>query len=599
MSNGGYHPGDPKTYAVRPINQGVFRNEPEAEVPKGGLLDAANFIVGQKGPYRRPAILSFAGGASVSYPPVQHITSFWSTSGTKQTLLFDKKFMYKVTRDGLTQVTWEYNTGTVTVSSTSTTTVSGSSTNWITNMINAGDIITIDPSGNAEVREITAVTSESELEIDSSLDNTYSGASYKIDRAFRPNNQYRINTASKADKLYIADGNKPLVAYDGTSLSFHGDITDKIPTCVAYHGDRVFIANVLEGGNSLRHRIRWSNPLDDTNLINSGDTWWLDLPYVQGEIRRLVPLGPYLVAYFTDSVWLGRPTQRAGNALPYSFDRLDTAGIGLVGTHAVEEWLDSHIFVGGNDVYSLSVDRSLQRIGSRIANDVVFERDELYNTQVAVDRRNRRVLIGFQGDGGRLEKMWGFQWDTQAWSYDVINADMIGTSAIFESETWETIGDGADTWESIDDRPWDVPAEEYYADTVWVGINDKLYYYSKGGALDFDSNTIDGRLIFPDIDNGRPDITKRFGRLSFAIDRILANDLNFTVSVSTDRGITWNQLGRGTIPAGKTEGIAHFVLTSTIARFKIETSSEVSPYYITEVVFRIRGIGLQTDVTEG
>ena len=116
------------------------------------------------------------------------------------------------------------------------------------------------------------------------------------------------------------------------ALPISSDLTNILAGCVTFFKDRIWIGNINDSGTLYRYRIKWSSATDRTSF-SAAD--YYDLPYSNGNIMRLVPFSNLLACYFTDALYLGRPSNYAN--LPLVFERYDTKGIGLVGTQAITD----------------------------------------------------------------------------------------------------------------------------------------------------------------------------------------------------------------------------------------------------------------------
>ena len=136
---------------------------------------------------------------------------------------------------------------------------------------------------------------------------------------------------------------------------------------VTYFDDRLWVYNCKEqDGNKYSQRIRWSWP-GNFDVFRTQD--YIDLPYSEGEIIALIPMGSLLIAYFTDAIYVGRQTSIIG--LPYKFERLEIGNTGLINQKAVVSWVDGHFFVGQDNIYFLSGNAALQEIGSTVLQETL------------------------------------------------------------------------------------------------------------------------------------------------------------------------------------------------------------------------------------
>lgn len=590
--NGGRNP---INVSLRPLNKGIIKDSPSNLIDDGALLDAGNYIVGRKGPKRRPALTEYFNSATVDYPPVEDIFVLWQTDGSQLTIVLDSKFMYKATVSGLSGVYYTYSTGTVTAYD-STTTVSGSGTSW-DGEIFSGDVIIFDPGTSDEEIEISSVVNDSTITLVSAPDTDYSGVSYTIRKAFGTSNVGKVDWTNVDSSIVFADGQRPLMQFDGTTLGAYDTSLSFIPHCVNYHKDRLYCGYPIVSSQYFRNRIVWSTVTDHTDFSMTNQ--FISLPYVPGYVKRLVSLGTLQVAYFSDSIWIGRMTGIAGNSLPMSFEQLNTGGVSAVGMKAITPWVDGHFFVGQDDIYFIDANFSINPVGSRVVSETIEKCGNLNNVWAVNDPKNNRIVFGFPGEtGDNIEKIWSFDWKAKSWSYDIVTGTSLSAASVSLAITWDTVdsvlGAGA-TWDT--DGPtigtWEASFTDEESNVLLVGFEDGVRGYSDSGSIDPSSANISSVIETKDFDYNAPDKNKTHTRLSIKIDRELASDLIFTVTGSTDRGVNWKDLGTITIEAGEDEGKVDFRLTGSTARFRLTSDSEVNPYIIMEVVLRVFGRGLE------
>jgi hypothetical protein len=84
----------------------------------------------------------------------------------------------------------------------------------------------------------------------------------------------------------------------------------------------------------------------------------------------------------------------------------------------------------------------------------------------------------------------------------------------------------------------------------------------------------------------------RLLRLKFDEDTAPAINVVFAVSISLDMGKTWRAIGNLTVRAGETEGWINFRATGPHIRFRIASTTAVTPYYIVELsrLVSMRGV---------
>ena len=586
-------PANPSSVPVTPLNKGMVLDQPSTRLPQGSLLTAKNYIVNRAGPIRRPGTRRFLSG-QVPYPPVRDIITYWKLSGDQVTIVLDSKFMYIASAGGLTPQYWSYRTGFAAVTSDSPIVV-GSGTEWAadSSYLLAGDIMAFDVDGTEFSGEVKAIVTDTQIElISSALDAYTAGTGYEIRRAFKRyldnfyDNTMFVDPDSGDKQVVFADGNRPIRTYDGSSFGLFGS-NDFSVQCVGAFSDRLFAGFTVEGGESRRQRIRWNNLTDRDRFYVSGDARndFVDKPEVKGYCRRLIPLGSLLVAYFNDSIFIGRPTGRVD--LPVAFQRIESGGMGLVGTKAISSWVDGHYFVMQDDIYFMGNNAAVSPIGSQVVKDTIQATDNLSGVWVAPDPRRERICFGFPSETEEITKIWSYDYKAKAWSYDEITASMIANREYVDADLFGTSpltwGSQTEIWNSGSVGK----SYMFYAAEGYVNI------YDPETTDDLGVSPIQAEIVTGDYDYSLPDVVKTWLRLSVKIDRVLASDLTFAIYGSTDRGANYESFGNLVIEAGDDENFVTFIKSGSTCRFKLVSTSDVSEYRILDIVLRVKGRGLE------
>lgn len=573
----------------------MIRNISPTLIPAGGVYTAKEFFVNEEGPKRRGGTVALFGGATVDYPPVRSVISFRKTDGTLQVMVLDSKFLYVGGASSLTGKYLTVDSGTIACSGT---TVTGSGTDF-TDDINEGDIIVLDADGSGdgpEEAEIASIGGGTSLTVDAAPTGTYAaGTDYEIRKAFGAADPYRVDWTLARNKLVFTDFARRPLSWDGSQFDYLTGTTnvDFIPRCTLFHADRLFFGGELNSGTDYRQGLTWSITTDitDFTLPTTSTQMRLDLPYNSGYIHRLTSLGPLLVQYHTDAIYVGRPTS-FGNSLPFAFDKVETGGIGLVGPRAVYSWIEGNFFVGQDDIYFMNLNGGLERIGSPVVKETIGAVTNYAGVYVTSDPVRERIVFGFPDQGDEITKQWSFSYKANAWSYNELPATFLANEEVVFDTTWESITDTG--WNSTLDVSWDEYSSEGSPRKFYFGYTGQVFNQSDSVTVDADSTTIQARIETGDYDFDVPDTRKTFTRMSVKIDRELTSDLTFTVTGSVDEGREWKSLGTLTIEAGEDEGIINFLLTGAAARFRLATQSQVVAYIIEEIVLRVRTRDIET-----
>ena len=450
-----------------------------------------------------------------------------------------------------------------------------------------------DVDGTEFAGEVKAVVGDTEIHLLSSTLDAYTGTGYEVRRAFKPylDNLYDHDVFEDPDnddkQIVFADGTRPLRAYNGSTFGLFGS-NDFTVQCVGAFQDRLFAGFTVESSIVWRQRVRWNNLIDRDRFYVGGDdprNDFVDKPEVGGYPRRLIPLGSLLVAYFTDSIFIGRPTGRVD--LPVSFQRIETGGQGLVGTKAVTSWIDGHYLVMEDDIYFLGNNVALVPIGSQVVRDTIQATANLAAVWVAPDPKRERICFGFPGETSEITKIWSYDYKAQAWSYDEITTSLIANEVYVDPDAF---GDSPLTWGSQTEI-WD--AGRVGVPYLFTATEGYVNIYDPEVTDDLGITPIQAEIVTGDYDYGVSDTRKTWLRLSVKIDRLLDTDLTFTVYGSTDRGVNWENFGDLIVEAGDDENFVNFIKSGSTCRFKLVSISEVEQYRILDIVLRVKGRGLE------
>ena len=590
-------PGSPQSISFRPLDKGMFRDLPPNAVPYGGFWTVQGYIARRRGLFRRPGFSTILQGAAVTYPPVKAVISYYQANGSFKLAVLDSKFLYEAGPSSLTRIPWKYDTGTVTVSGTA---VTGVSTVWGSNSLFAGDVIVLDPAGIGSGPEeivVTSFGSDTTLTLATAPAGTYgAGTAYEIHRAFNAQYPYELDwsivPSGGENYLVITDFTRPPYAWDGATFGAFDAGINFVPRCTTFFGDRAWFGGPLEG-NDFRHRLIWSRTLDRKNFTipTTATQMNLDMPYNDGYMHRVLGLGGLLVQYHTDAVYVGRPTN-FGDALPYSFEKLDTGGVGLVGSRAVVPWIDGHFVVGQDDIYWIGANMSIQGIGSPVISETLERCEFPFRIWAAADPVNERIVFGFPTVNEDITNHWSFNTKTQGWSFDQVPSTMISGAVLQFDTTWNSIPD--EHWDDSADVPWDSFVSEGAPKKLFTGFADgTIGEQSRPQTQDFATEPITSVFETGELDMELPDKNKIFLRASVKIEQELTERLRFRVSGSKDGGISWRDVGFIVIQPNQREGFVTFKFTGSTCKFRFESQSAVPSYTVSEFVIRAKARDLE------
>lgn len=589
-------PESAKTFGFRPLSSGMVLSQPSQAAPEGSFLILQNFVANLEGPRKRPGYDSFAGEDTLPYDPVDVMTAV-NSNGVSVTLVLTRKTLFTVDpRVGFTEVAWGYSTGTITVSGAS---VTGSGTSWSSQNLSAGDLIRV----GTEEASIVSVNSDTSITIASGSLTNGAGLSYSIQRTFSPSYLNSPTWCKTVDRIAIADGKHELISYDidaGTMDLWTTDPAKEppngavIPSVVAFAGDRVFQANIVDPVDGVvSSRILWSTLADETDF--SFPENYTDIPYSGGDIIRLLGLQDNLVVYFDNAVYMGYPTNYP--TLPFRFVSLDTSNLGLVAPYAVTSWFGGHFYVSQNGIYFLNKE-STKLISSNIHKLLKLNLSDSGNSYAVADPENRSIMFGISDASGYISRIWRFDPETQGWSYDTTTTLCMANPQVSSSNTWDS---SSGTWDSpgYSTPTWNGVRIDDTQRRVIVESGMKLWRSSAAAPLDFNTEVIATIIETVDHDFGDIDGLKVFTRFGIKIDSPAprSGPLVFNVSVSSNRGYTYRSVGPLTIPSAKDEGYVNFRVTGSTLRVKLESALQIQEYSVSEYSIRVIGFGEELDVS--
>lgn len=473
------------------------------------------------------------------------------------------------------------------------------------------------------------------------------------------NNAYKLSDIDTGGYVLRQTG------YDVKFLELDGSPSADIPsidtvdiksfrTCTTF-GSRLFIGNTQEeysstpGTNEKTYRrVRWSliDSITDADAkFRFYPEHYIDLPNTTGELIKLLPLSDLLIAYFTDGIYIGRPTSRP--ELPVGFTKLETGGRGLVSAYAVTAVDDNHFFVSSDDIYVLSANMGFNPMNFPAVEETLGSYIPYGHIVAEVDADHSRICFGFPrvGSPSVAERnnrsfyfIWSYMYKRKAWyleeatytlsnnvkayhygfnSLSVLNNLTITTGNVLWSTyissgiQWDEIDT---TWEALlvfDSRPSVLLHGLLFEPNETDLYNLGNFYYrslSSGtdilrGALTVGAVTypaleydVKSELITADFDMNAPNVEKTFNRLSIRLSKAATEAIVLSIYGSVDAGDSYKNLGAMTIRSGSREGKIDFRLTGSVGRFKIVQSSNQKVYEIEEYVLRVLIRGAEVDI---
>lgn len=501
---------------------------------------------------------TFAGGSNALIDWAVFENKLLIADGKRPLMVYDPETIsigYWITDEAkkiLATETDEYSTGTVAVSGK---VVTGSGTGWSTSNVHVNDTIYV----NGYSDTVASVDSTTQLTLNHSglIPTTSAGASYQTTRMigidFIPNAVGVIHDATKGlNRVWVG---------------YTYDVTD----------------------GWQNQRIRFSALADTHNFSIS--TNYIDLPYLGGKILKILPLGDTMAVHFSNGLFIGKSSD--STLLPLDFRKSETGGIGLAGVKAVCPYLGGQFYVGTDDIYYLGVGQTEpKKIGSKIVRDTIKLCKYPERIYAMTDYTNNQIVFGFPMSSERISKLAYFSYQTDSWSMEDVDTTAIANPGINFYNTWNAL---TGTWDTL-----------YGTNGTWNGleINESyrgfyiehlgaIYIQASDDALDFGTEPLVVSATTKDHDFDMPDTQKVFTRFSLKIDydTPLTSPLVFRVTVSTNKGRSYKNVGILTIPAGSDEGSVSFRATGSTVKIKIYSTSQVTSYYISEYAIRVRVVG--------
>ena len=417
------------------------------------------------------------------------------------------------------------------------------------------------------------------------------GADYSIRRRFNVDPDFLLDYTSVVNTLVIADHKRPPYAYDGSTFGLYDSDITYIPGAITYFGSRLWMGNTIESNVHYKTRLRWSSPTDLTSF-SAADYLDLDKTKGVGVIKRLISLNRWLVAYLNDEVFIGTPSNLTD--LPYSFHPVDTGRIGLIGSRAVASIPNAHVFVGQNDVYTLSTE-GVKSIKCPVTRSLIDNCADPSRIFAVTDTKNDRVVFGVPEGGSYIAKIWSWDFKTNGWSYEDVSATSLSNPGLQLQITWDDLPAilSVDNWDTgmADFANWDSIGGATSTDSLFRSEDGYTYQLGDRGTTDISSG-VTATFETGDMDLDKPDTHKTFLRFSLRLKERPSSALQFVISYSVNGGYTWTNGGYLRITASQIEGKVDFIATGSTLRVRC-TESSVHRYSIVEIGIRYRDRGIE------
>lgn len=631
-------PSSPTNFTFRPMNKGMIPSAPSAMLPDGSFLDVKGFDAHPRGLARfggwKPSLYDVATDLplklNLEFPAeerIEDLVQMWLIDGTSRNFAITNRCMYSIdTYTGYATVYWKeaYTVASASDDGSTTTIVIGSDAT--DDYLSTGDYIV----SGSEKLPITNIAYDdgapsTTFTLDGVFTTTPSGSdTFRILKPFAAADSRYVDYTFARFVLYLVDGASKLVfKYAGEYLEPHIILDDDGVTrtvmgarTITYFGERLYFGDIIEfdatvSQNYFRQRIRWTEVLD---LGSSKAANYQDLTRSQGSIVKLYGMGGLIMAYGEDMIFYGRQTNLTG--LPYVFTPLETGQVTVVGMKAVCSYFDGQLFVGPDNVYSITPDVAIAPIATAISDTLRDSMEYPAATYMRMDPDRTRVLVGCALGGTAISKLFFFNYRTQAWtrgtSQPILVPSVIGLShditygEVPVDDTYDTSAYSNSSYASLLGGMGTRQLLAFQLNNYLLEYDDEAFQdqsVGAGGVITIAPISV--IIETPDYDFQAPDENKTAVRLGLTI-----NDLNqatrteqirFKVEASTDSGYTWRKLGVLVIRPGKIEDILNFRITGPSLRFRItsgvaadQTDQYTLPYEVAEITLRVRRRSLET-----
>jgi hypothetical protein len=382
-------------------------------------------------------------------------------------------------------------------------------------------------------------------------------------------------------------------------------LTDCVPwndgtpvTLVLCRGLRYFknflmLIGTTENGIAYPQRIRWSaigdiftwkNNDQPTQDLQAG---WADMTDGVDWGQCLEPMGNYLVAYKERSIQV--LSYVGGDEIWDKWPAIQ--GTGLLGSKALMNLGDEHIFIGPDNIYSFDL-REVKVAGDDIAKQFLESLNPSTYSQINNFFFEELPEGGFSfvstaSTDGTPDKAIVYNPNTKAWSWRDFPMTCYGYYQMSDDPTWNNADE---TWDSTD-APWDSSRNLANAPINICGDSNGVIYVLTGHSKD--GADIESFVTTKLFDFGNPILMKRAVRLQLMISRE-GDAYTLPVYVGTagnvDEDITWSGPYNMNLDVTSPPWV-DFDITARYMQFKFGTIQKDQPWKLTGyiVYYHLRG----------
>lgn len=588
-------PDAPKTVILKPLTKGMDLSDDDQQTTDMRRIagaDATTLGLRKHGSWNN--VYSSALVPLLPNEVFQRVGQLTLIDGDIASFIVSNRALYYFDADtGFEIVSWHQLYDAVGTPGANTVVVAG--TIKTTLGLGAGDYVIL-PDGAYLITDITEST-DSTITVATNW-TTPPSSGFKIVKPFAASDQTVVDFACGRGTAYFVDGiSSTIWAYNGSfmdahSIMFTGTSTAALlgASAVVVFKERLYFANVIDGSAGSSTRVRWTDVLDWTK---SSAANYQDLESAVSPLMALKSTEDYLAAFSVGDVFYSRPTSL--ESLPYAFYKAETGNVGPVGPMATTTIMNAILFVGVDDVYIFSYTDnngpSTQRIATKVADEMLSDVTLLQKTMCATDTENSRVIVAVPTAAGSFSKMWLFNMKTNAWTLDEANTlQMIGSS-IFTNQ-----------WRCSDFAITVLCSSGEYATRTCSSFyvmpsRPQLVVFTTGNYMQtYDPNGASAttfEVVTKSLDFDAPVDRKVFTQAVVRVDG-LDGGVTLTLKVRLDESTTWRTLGTFSLTETQNEDILSFRATGRRAQFKLESTTNTSPWYLKYIALRVKAKGRMT-----
>ena len=361
---------------------------------------------------------------------------------------------------------------------------------------------------------------------------------------------------------YDPDTNdRAMLATNGVDYIQKWNGTGQCEDLTAYHS---YCQHICSFGSKSYHRILCANTYDPVSMVHfrqnidmsdAGALTWISGHYYElldkeFEIKGIVPLRDFLIAYTTHSISIGQVNPDPSE--PFIFNENVIRNIGTISIRTVVDIGPAHIFWSGKSLFMFD-GMQVQDIGIGNSQYIVKNVNNSYQHRAfaahILDHKLYCLFLPWQ-DSEYPNMCIVYNYQTRQWMFwqfnDVGNVMMYltaqGDYIKTYAPTWEEIETAGVTWEDWDVRWLDLIVNENFGRFIFGDTNGYLYEYSEENTTD-SGNDIVSTIVTKDYPLNQ--LSADFRLLETILQlRLKENSIGFypadiTVRASVDAGRNW------------------------------------------------------------